>query len=323
MGTTTTEPQEAPTLRFLVGEWDRESDEMQKLYLGIRPRIVLLLSQAGGCASSTPDENGLCRTYALGLKEGEWGISVLKAGEQLPNGEIAPYCVTQYEQIRKLDDRLRAAATRAMEARRRIGERARELTGEDIAPETLAAAVLVLRKEEDPAAEPRKPEQVNSAVTPGTWTGKRHEEGGTWTWSVECLCGCVLYGEQIVTLLVCPVCARTWERPTGAQVDRTQANASEHQVVELGLLAELIALTMLLEKRGSVCACGFMADGEVYGEPVCLNCRESGADRLRALGSDATREEIANYEAAARWVPFANKALVRRFNRLLRQAEET
>ena len=80
---------------------------------------------------------------------------------------------------------------------------------------------------------------------------------------------------------------------------------------------------MLLEKRGSACACGFMADGEVYGEPVCLNCRESGAHRLRALGTKATREELANYDAHSTWVPFANKALVRRFNRLLRQAEET
>ena len=161
MGTTTTEPQAAPTLRFLLGEWDRESDEMQKLYLAIQPRIVELLRQAGGCASSAPDENGLCRTYALGLKEGGLRISVLKAGEQLPNGGIVPYCVTQYERIRKLDDRLRAAATRAMEARRRVGERARELAGEDIAPEALAAAVLVLQKEEDPAPEPRKPDPLD------------------------------------------------------------------------------------------------------------------------------------------------------------------
>ncbi len=161
MGTTTTEPQAAPTLRFLLGEWDRESDEMQKLYLAIQPRIVELLRQAGGCASSAPDENGLCGTYALGLKEGGWRISVLKAGEQLPNGGIVPYCVTQYEQIRKLDDRLRAAATRAMEARRRVGERARELAGEDIAPEALAAAVLVLRKEEGPPPEPRKPDPLD------------------------------------------------------------------------------------------------------------------------------------------------------------------
>ena len=165
MGTTTTEPQAAPTLRFLLGEWDRESDEMHRLYLGLRPRIVELLREAGGCVTSRPDENGLCGTYALGIRDGGWRIGVSKAGEQLPNGAIVPYCETHYDRVRQLDDRLREAATRVMTVRRQVGERARELAGEDIAPEALAAAVLVLRKEGDPGPEPRKPDPMRSPDT--------------------------------------------------------------------------------------------------------------------------------------------------------------